>query len=331
MDRILSVCIPTYNRIHYLRESMNVLLPQAEQLNIDVCVSDNHSTDGTGDYLKILSSQYKCLKYVIQPTNSGLEKNMIAAMSIATTKYILPIGDDEIIIDGALYLIKNELMYDHELVILDGWHVSADIKHKVRRHLPTTLRNSEFSNPIEAFKELWDKMPPGSFVVKNECLSILNDYEKFIGTSHAYTGVVWEYLAQKFKFYGKIKIKCLSEPVILFRSGEKSWRRDAAKIMLYEIPQWFLKLPKEYQQVVTGILGGYLSKQSTFISLLGYRAMGQLSVGFINNFMLVFSERDKKRALLVARIPVNIVRIIVMFRKILGGVKRWILGQNYHW
>lgn len=318
----LSVCIPTYNRIDYLKESLSGLLPQAEQVGAQVCVSDNASSDGTGDLLKSLSSRYKCLRYVIHPTNLGLDRNMIAVMAMANTDYILPIGDDEIIVDDALSIINNELIGSSpDLVIFNGYYVSSDLKNNTREHLPTELQNRFFSDPIQAFSELWNKMPLGSFVVKSECL-LLGDHQGFTGTSHAYTGVVWEYLAGKFRSCGEVNVKCLSQPVILFRQGEKSWRLDAAKIMLHEIPLWFSKLPHEYQQQITDrILPRYLSDQSRYINLLHYRAMGQLNAECLNNFMLTFSDSDRRKASLIASIPVSIAKIAVVVTGILRKAK----------
>ena len=324
MDKILSICIPTYNRVEYLKESLNVLLPQAEQQCVEVIVSDNASSDGTNEYLKSLSSKYKCLRYMIQTANCGLEKNMIAVMSMANTDYILPIGDDEIIDDGALALIKEKLLSNNpDLLVFDGWHVGSDLKNKFRRHLPLELRGSYFFDPIEAFSALWDKMPLGSFAVKTECLFIA-DYKKFIGTSHAYTGIVWEYLLKKFKQDGKVHIECFSEPCILYRSVKKSYSSYVAQILLYEIPQWFIRLPSEYHRVSTNILSQYLSKQSKIITLLNYRAIGQLTPEAIENLMIEFSTKQKRTALFVAKIPQNIAKTIMIIKKLLSIIKKWI-------
>jgi glycosyltransferase involved in cell wall biosynthesis len=321
MSKLFSVCIPTYNRVNCLSESLQVLLPQAEQGNIDVCVSDNHSTDGTSDYLKSLALHYKCLKYIIQKQNYGLDKNMISAMSMAKTEYILPIGDDENIIDGGIRLIKAELTEKKpDLMILDGWHIGADIKYK-KKHLQSSLQqHSVFYNPVEAFSKLWDKMPLGSFVVRKDCL-VDRYFKKFLGTSHAYTGMVWEYLLEKFKLNENIHIECFPEPIILYRSVKKSYSSDTAQIHLYEIPQWFIRLPSEYHRVSTNILSQYLHQQSKFIALVNYRAIGQLTPKTIDKFMVEFSNKQKSKALFVTNLPQNVAYSIMVTRKLLSFIK----------
>jgi hypothetical protein len=205
------------------------------------------------------------------------------------------------------------------LIILDGWHVKLDSIEK-RRHLPNCLHNIEFYNPIEAFSKIWDKMPPGSFVISRDCFASVY-FEKYYGTSHAYTGMVWEYLLDKFKLKGDIYIKCISEPVILFRIIEKSWRLSAMQIIYYEIPEWFLRLPKEYQEVVSPILRKYLSELTKFTTLLRYRATGQLNSKSIKNFMIAFSDKQIRKALIIASVPISIVKLAGKVRKILKTIK----------
>lgn len=320
MSKLLSVCIPTYNRVNYLSESLQVLLPQAEKCNVDVCVSDNHSTDGTSNLLKSLALRYKCLKYIIQEQNYGLEKNMISAMSMAKTEYILPIGDDENIIDDYIYLIIAELTDKNpDLMILDGWHIGSN--NKYRRHLPSFLQHQPiFHDPVEAFPKLWDKMPLGSFVVRKDCL-VDRYFKKYIGTSHAYTGMVWDYLLEKFKKNGEVHIECFFEPVIIYHSIKKSYSSYNARVHLYEIPQWFLRLPLEYKKVSSSILTQYLYRQSTFISLANYRAIDQLTPEIVDEFMVEFSNWQKRKAIFVTKFPRNVARAIVDTRKLLSIIK----------
>jgi len=303
---------------------MNVLLPQAEQLGIDVCISDNASPDSTGEYLKSLSSQYKCFRYFIQPSNLGLEQNMIKAMSMAETNYILPIGDDEIMVDGALRLIIAKLIDKQpDLLILNGWHISSNSKYR-REHLPARLQNHLFDNPIEAFPELWDKMPLGSFVVSKYCF---NDryFNNFLGTSHAYSAMVWEYLLEKFKLNGKIHIECSAEHTVLFRSVKKSYSFYSMQIHFYEIPQWFIRLSLEYNRVSRVILSQYIDKQSKFASLLKYRADGQLTHYTVYKFMGEFSDKQRKKALLITKVPQNVAKFLLLAIKIISTIKnRWL-------
>jgi len=318
MDKTLSICIPTYNRVKYLKELLNSILNFTESMEIYVCVSDNSSSDGTGDYLKELSSKCNYLLYTIQNENIGLERNMISAISMAQTDFYLPIGDDEIITADFFSLIENKLNSNMDLLILDGWYVNSTLEKKINKHLPAFLHNIEYNDPFKAFLHLWDKMPPGSFVVNTDCNEC--DMNRYLGTSHVYTSIVWEYLSKKYLKNKEVQIECSSEPVILFRQIEKTWRSDSAKIMLYEIPKWFLTLPDEYEDVVTNALKNYLSLQTRFRTLLHYRAMGQLDTNFIEKYMQSFSTKHKKKASIIALIPPYAARILVNIKSFLARI-----------
>ena len=61
MDRnnvLLSICIPTYNRLDHIRRQLDFFKQEGAFSNeeIQFIVSDNHSTDGTGEWLKEYAS-----------------------------------------------------------------------------------------------------------------------------------------------------------------------------------------------------------------------------------------------------------------------------------
>jgi len=318
MNKTLSICIPTYNRKKYLKELLDSILQYTESMGIYVCVSDNCSPDGTGNYLKELALKRKFFSFQIQPENIGLEKNMISVISMANTDYYLPIGDDEVISPEFFSLIDKKLDGNLDLLILDGWHVNSTLEVKINRHLPNFLHNKKYNDPFEAFTHIWDKMPLGSFVVKTECNKC--DMNTYLGTSHIYTSIVWEYLSKQLMKNKKIEIECISEPVVLFRQIEKTWRSDSAQIMLYEIPQWFLTLPKEYKNVTKNILDVYLSNQAKFRYLLYYRSLGQLDNDFINTYMTSFKKSHKNRAYIMALIPPYVAKILVNIKTFLARI-----------
>ncbi len=301
----LSICIPTFNRLHYLKEALGTILPQAQRLGVEVCVSDNHSTDGTGGYLTEMAERFSCLTYCVQNENVGLDRNMLAVIFMARGNYIFPIGDDDYLPDGVAEKIINELDENSDVIILDGWHTDAVLAQK-RRHLPPNMQGIALSLPSEAFGSLWDKMPFGTFLATRECFAP-SFSGRYIGTSHAYTGAVWDALAEKFFRTGACKVKCMSIPTVLLRGGEKSWRNDAAKIMLYEIPLWFkLVMGNEiYKSTASPILKKYIQAQTNLVQLLRYRASGQLDKQMLDKLVGMYSDRQIKLIRKIVAVPVK--------------------------
>jgi len=320
MNPLLSICIPTYNRCAILKDSILENLEYFEKNNIEVCISNNASTDGTKDFLDSLDENYKCIKIIHQNQNNGLEQNMIDAMVMASGDYLIPIGDDEVITVFYLPEILQILKRNPELVILNGLHGKKE-------HLENKLKNKTFNNPYTAFPLLWNTMPPGSIIVKKNILHS-KAYEKYMGTSHAYTGWVWEYLHDTYKELKNVTIYTASQPIIIYKDEEKTWKNDAFKIMYYEIPLWFTLLNEHYKVIDDqNILKRYLKRMSRTSLLLSYKARGADIKAHLLHNLNYFTANQQKKAKVIAYIPKNMALLITHCidnsKKIIKWIIRW--------
>src|SRR5689334_18057331 len=68
----LSICIPTYNQIQFIRPAVESALAQLYG-SYEVVVSDNHCTDGTSEYLASLKDDR--LRVVRPPEHLPVAKN----------------------------------------------------------------------------------------------------------------------------------------------------------------------------------------------------------------------------------------------------------------
>lgn len=116
----LSICIPTYNRLPYLRELMAGLLPQVEaeaRGTVELCVSDNASTDGTAAYLKTLSCP--SLRFWSNAENVGGDRNFLVLIRAARGDYVWLVGDDDMVPEGGVARALRLLGPSPDLVIAD--------------------------------------------------------------------------------------------------------------------------------------------------------------------------------------------------------------------
>ena len=106
---VISVCIPTYNRIHFLRQLINSIIATVNGLGgkVEVVISDNCSTDGTRQFLDGLeNNDYVCRNH--NETNLGPLKNGAKCLELANGDYIWFVGDDDIITPtGLLHALKR--------------------------------------------------------------------------------------------------------------------------------------------------------------------------------------------------------------------------------
>ena len=99
---LLSICIPTYNRINQLDNCLNSILISTKKINqtelsdFEVCISDNGSQE---DILKI-TKKYEKYFYINvnkNKTNLGFALNAIKTISMARGEYSWLIGNDDLI------------------------------------------------------------------------------------------------------------------------------------------------------------------------------------------------------------------------------------------
>lgn len=102
---ILSICVPTYNRVKYISELLPILITQCNEADqnctqIEIVISDNHSDDETQTYLSTQNNQR--IKKYRNDKNIGAERNYHSLVQKAKGIYIWMIGDDDLLEDHAI-------------------------------------------------------------------------------------------------------------------------------------------------------------------------------------------------------------------------------------
>lgn len=313
---ILSICIPTYNRLSYLKNLLELLLPQILSKKIEICISDNNSSDGTRDFLHSLVNNYAFIKCVIQSNNLTIDDNMYAVIAMATGHYIYPIGDDDLIVEGGVDLLIAEAVNGGDLVVLNGWHTDASL-NKLREHIAPPVAGSTFIRPDWAFVELWDKLHFGSFMASRDCF-LEGNFKRYFGTSHAYGGAVWDALAIKYG-NGNCIVRCIKQPIVLLRGADKTWKNNEAQILFSEIP-YFLnqvgchsiyKIPLEFIKIK------YISRITSLYFLIYLRAGGQINAHNLIGYVEYCSRLQAIKMYLTSIIPIKVALGIVKMAKLL--------------
>lgn len=122
--KLLSICIPTYNRKEKLKKLLDLIEYEINCNNlkdkIEICVSDNASKDNIQEMLEE-KFQSLDIKFNRNFENKGFDYNLDMTTKLATGKYIWFCGDDDEILENSLIkildIIKNE---EAEIYILNG-------------------------------------------------------------------------------------------------------------------------------------------------------------------------------------------------------------------
>jgi abequosyltransferase len=107
---LLTIAIPTYNREKYLKDNLLQLkkeLDLVEKGLVELIISDNCSSDNTESVTRDFINEGMPIKYVKNQKNFGWGFNFIQCFNLAKGKYVLILGDDDLIYNGGLGTILN--------------------------------------------------------------------------------------------------------------------------------------------------------------------------------------------------------------------------------
>ena len=108
---LLSICIPTYNRVNQLDNCLNSILiskKRVENFNFEVCISDNNSQQRIESLIEKYKNKLN-IKFNKNIKNLGFALNGIKSVEMASGTYSWMIGDDDLILPSTLTQLKEIL------------------------------------------------------------------------------------------------------------------------------------------------------------------------------------------------------------------------------
>jgi abequosyltransferase len=129
---LLTIAIPTWNRAGYLEQNLAQLAAEMRAVpsgQVEVLVSDNHSTDWTPQVVENAQRGGLAVRYVRNAENLGWGRNFAQCFELASGRYLLLLGDDDLLTDGALRLLVDRLSRaDYGVVCLGAYGFDADFR-----------------------------------------------------------------------------------------------------------------------------------------------------------------------------------------------------------
>jgi abequosyltransferase len=112
LSPLLTIAIPTWNRDVYLEQNLRQLRAEMAGVpadSVEILVSDNASSDRTSSVVEEVKLAGLHVTYVRNQTNIGWGANFAQCFSLANGKYVLILGDDDLLVDGTLALLVDRL------------------------------------------------------------------------------------------------------------------------------------------------------------------------------------------------------------------------------
>jgi len=112
----LSICIPTYNREAYLRNSLTYCENEYKfDFPFEIVICDNASTDGTQQVVEEFIGRGLPIRYYKRETNAGAGANVTSALRLGKGEYLIYLADDDILIADAVAETIRYLDYNREV------------------------------------------------------------------------------------------------------------------------------------------------------------------------------------------------------------------------
>lgn len=121
MSRKVSVCISTYNRKDYLKETLDSVFAQTYK-DYEVVILDDGSTDGTEEMIK--RNNYN-IRYYWQP-NKGVPVTKSRLIHLAEGEFISFLDSDDVLIPDAIERLIDAVTKEEEDVIAYGPYLRID-------------------------------------------------------------------------------------------------------------------------------------------------------------------------------------------------------------
>jgi abequosyltransferase len=141
----ISICIPTYQRCVFLKVLLQALIEQHDDSAIkpglvEICISDNASTDGTTEMVQELATRCPWIRYARHDQNQGVDHNILTVASMAKGEWIWFMGSDDLPSQGALATALDALgsaaastaiiLWGRDCMELDGGPLPPETWHR---------------------------------------------------------------------------------------------------------------------------------------------------------------------------------------------------------
>lgn len=226
--KILSICIPTFNRGPFLIDCLNSIVSQFDDReiydNVEVIISDNASTDKTTEIVTGFTNEYENIKYFRNSENMGFDRNLLQTIEQSSGEYCLTIGDDDAFLPSSLEELLNKIKeFQLPYYMLNSWGYDHDLIKPIMSESNRKISEDQF------FEEL------SKFVIKIK--GYMNLVGNFGGMSHLFNRKMWIDYKDKQKYVGTQAVhlfiilsvfknsKCaiLAKPVIKTRNNNMRW------------------------------------------------------------------------------------------------------------
>ncbi len=106
--RLLSICVPNYNRIEKLKRLLYEAIDQIQREHLEnivsICVSDDYSEKNPAEEISVIQKEHPNvdIKFRRNNCNEGMDYNFISSVTMADSKYCWIVGNDDLLEESGI-------------------------------------------------------------------------------------------------------------------------------------------------------------------------------------------------------------------------------------
>ena len=228
-DPLLSIGIPTYNRADCLNKCLESIVSQFADPEVsgrvEIVISDNDSSDNTFALVQEFQKKYPNIFYKKNPSNLGVDKNILQVVEMSRGRFVWLIGDDDALFPDAIkYMLQEIQKQKFNYCIVNFWGYDNKLEHPALKYPNQGILKDEFFNEladcVRKFEHNADLV--GFFcglsvqIFNRSLWQSLPDKNNFIGTNAMHLYVLMTVMQNQ-------SFALLAKPLVKARSSNIRW------------------------------------------------------------------------------------------------------------
>lgn len=221
MSLLLTIAIPTFNRMIFLKRALDSILKQYDE-RVEILVSDNCSEDNTFNLMEEYKREYLFIRYIRNNTNIGPDGNFLQCLQNARGKYIWLLGSDDVVTEDSISSILSYIeKCDCPMIFMNHVFFQGDYKGLSAYDNAYIKKANEFRhvNKKDFMMAAGDRISfMSSLLISKDAFERIPNPEKYIGTWFIHTCVALEASSYKEQL-GIIYYPCVADDSTPSNSG----------------------------------------------------------------------------------------------------------------
>lgn len=231
MNPMLSIVIPTFERVESLKINLPSILHNASQFNIPVYISDDSSSEDVAACCYELKKKYNNIFYIKNQSRLGHDKNFLSALRLGNSEYTWIIGDRVALRKGAIENLFN---------VIDENKFDIISINKVGRNI--NFDTGYYDNCLKVLKNFgWHLTFTGATVYSRRVINKSFQFDFNRSKNFPQFTLIFKYLSYNCSFYWINDL--LIEGVT---SSQSYWTSNAFSVFINDWENAISRLPEIY-------------------------------------------------------------------------------------